>query len=720
MRSGLTATLLISILALSAPGAWSQTIAPPPPQFTMLGYIQEATVDSTGAICTTPDPRLRGGTVTINGIKMIVPCNTILQFPASAATWADIFDPTVAAAINPLFPVPVQAAGQSGLALVDNPSAYPATTIGVVGNVLIGPGGEQRYIVGLIAPIEQLGFFAIQGLVNYIDYEFSSFRVGGIKNDPSCVATLRGGGPSCTGSLVQINDPVGRWGTVHTPDARFTTDTGNPTITAGTGYPMCIPRVAPPANDPLCPTGNRPLNGDPRFPTDPFLAIGKPLRNFQMAAAVDGVFPDARQQAPFMVGDQVDVAGNLYQIAPGTDRSAANTYTAAHTVLNNAGIFTYPASSPVYLTIEDFLIGTDGAPVAGLLQEATTRMTVVGFTTDPTVQVDVFALDVNPCTGEETQRLLASIDPAVSPLLGRFVLRVLGGFFMPPTREYRLVSHLGPNPTLVANGLESNQYTFPNFEYIFPENHNLGDPLIPFNFQDLPFLAQGSGPLDGVGGVVGQLDPWPGSPVPPRATCNPSPPPAGTQPIANAGPDITVLRGSIVTLSGSRTLDPNSVGATNSWLQTAGPTVVLTSSTTLNPSFVAPNAATTLTFQLTVTDQFGSGIDTVNVVVTSPVDTLTGLTATWRAASGNGKVGKLTVAVNGSDPTAVLTVEEVSDVTGTTRVLGTMTQTNNPVGSYSFSGTAIDSPRSITVRSNKGGVATTTCGAAVNGRQSCP
>lgn len=722
MRSRLTLTMLVLGLTLvSATGAWAQTISPPAPQFDMLGHIQEATVDTTGAICTATDPRLRGGTVTINGIKIIVPCNTILQFPATATTWADIFDPAVSAPVNPLFPVPTQAAGQSGLAIADSPSAYPGTTtVRAVGNVLVGPGGEQRYIAGLILPIEQLGFFGLMGLVNYIDYEFSSFRIGGIKGDPNCVATLPGGGATCSGSLVQINDPDGRWGKVHTPDPRFTTDTANPTVTAGTGYPMCIPRVAPPANDPLCPTGNRPVNGDPRFPTDPFLAIGAPLRNFTMAAPADGVFPDARQQAPFMVGDEVVAEGNLYQIVAGLDRSAANTYIVAHTVGAVLGIFTAPGIPPAYVTLEDFLIGTDGAPVAGLLQEATTRLTWVGFTTDPTREVDLYALDVNPCTGATTRRLLITADPSVSPLLGRFVIRVLGGFFMPPTREYLFLSRTFPFPTLVANGLEAGQYTFPNFEYIFPENHNLGDPLLPNNFQDMPFLAQGSGPLDGTGPVVGQLNPWPGSPTPPPAVCNPAPPPAGTQPIANAGPDISVLTGTSVTLQGTRTLDPNSVGATNQWLQTAGPTVILNNSTTLQPSFIAPNVATTLTFQLTVTDQFGSGIDTVNVTVKSPVDTLTALTATWRAATGNGKVGKFTAAVTGSDPTAVLTLSEVSVVTGGVRVLGTMTQTNNPPGSYTFTGAAVDAPRSITVRSNKGGVATTTCGAIVNDRLTCP
>ena len=56
-------------------------------------------------------------------------------------------------------------------------------------------------------------------------------------------------------------------------------------------------------------------------------------------------------------------------------------------------------------------------------------------------------------------------------------------------------------------------WTAPIFEFLFPENAGTGNPIVPNNFQDMPFLAQGSGPLDG-GPIVGQLQPWPGIPVP--------------------------------------------------------------------------------------------------------------------------------------------------------------------------------------------------------------
>src|SRR5512146_30175 len=90
--------LLVGLALLMATGAFAAT--PPPAQFDVEGFIQDATLDTTGAICTPTDPLLAGGTITINGQKIIVPCNTILQLPATSMTWAQLFDPASSAAIN--------------------------------------------------------------------------------------------------------------------------------------------------------------------------------------------------------------------------------------------------------------------------------------------------------------------------------------------------------------------------------------------------------------------------------------------------------------------------------------------------------------------------------------------------------------------------------------------------------------------------------------------
>ena len=76
----------------------------------------------------------------------------------------------------------------------------------VNGNVL--PDG--RYVVGLIVPVEQQVLNNTGGLINYIDYATGRFRVGGSPGDPN------------SGTLCEINDPVGRYGKAHSPDPRFT------------------------------------------------------------------------------------------------------------------------------------------------------------------------------------------------------------------------------------------------------------------------------------------------------------------------------------------------------------------------------------------------------------------------------------------------------------------------------------------------------------------
>jgi hypothetical protein len=76
-----------------------------------------------------------------------------------------------------------------------------------------------------------------------------------------------------------------------------------------------------------------------------------------------------------------------------------------------------------------------------------------------------------------------------------------------------------------ANGLVAGQYNAPNFEYIFAENLFLGDPVLPNNFQDLAFLACGSGPLTTATAgsnppIVDTLDPSPwAAPMPAPSQC---------------------------------------------------------------------------------------------------------------------------------------------------------------------------------------------------------
>lgn len=57
------------------------------------------------------------------------------------------------------------------------------------------------------------------------------------------------------GPTLRINDPNGVYGKAYTDKPAFTADDENPSITAFSGFPMCIPRSG---TDDLCPSSNRP------------------------------------------------------------------------------------------------------------------------------------------------------------------------------------------------------------------------------------------------------------------------------------------------------------------------------------------------------------------------------------------------------------------------------------------------------------------------------
>ena len=93
---------------------------------------------------------------------------------------------------------------------------------------------------------------------------------------------------------------------------------------------------------------------------------------------------------------------------------------------------------------------------------------------------------------------------------------------------------------------------------------------------------------------------------------------ANAPPTANAGEDQSVNTGDAVTLSGSQSVDPESLALSFSWVQISEtPTVSLVGADTETPSFVVETVTLiglTHTFQLTVTDSAGStSIDTVDV-----------------------------------------------------------------------------------------------------------
>lgn len=76
------------------------------------------------------------------------------------------------------------------------------------------------------------------------------------------------------------------------------------------------------------------------------------------------------------------------------------------------------------------------------------------------------------------------------------------------------------------------------------------------------------------------------------------------QPLAKVGQDQTVKIGTLVTLDGSRSKDPDGDLLIFKWTQTDGPIVTLKNTTDVKPTFIAPEVTTdtTLTFRLVVSD----------------------------------------------------------------------------------------------------------------------
>ena len=554
--SKLTTVLILAAGLLWATGVSAQLTVlntNVPAGFGEAGYIQAATLNASG-----------GGTLTMNGITMIVPANSVVQFPANTLAWADLFNTAGNLNLTPVYDPGVGAAPPNltitcsatspctGLALVDNVnqtlglSPYLPFNAIVLGNIDVKGStgnGVGAYIVGLILPIDQDLGNGGAGFITCIDYAKGRFEVGGtLSTTPpfSCGATP-------TGTVIEINDPNGRYGWAHSPDPRWSVDSDNPTIASGNGYPMCLPRFAPPTIDSDCPLYNRPLN----TVGDPFLQPNAPLMVVTMPPSTGPgtTKPDPYKPAPLMVGDYVAFAGVLYKNNPAANIDPAvpwnqQTYISANTVgPDKVEIITAPCPSgtappctasvgPAYMQLARMVIGTGGAPIVvppdptlGIpggtipLPEPRNNIVITGFVTDSTNLVDIFAVDINPGSGAETHRLLGTVLPepgfaAGRGNKGRFRFEVGKGNWGNRTRVYMAQSRHGtvqvPNQTTGTihppqGGLLSGQYHAPMFTFQFADAPP-GFPIIPQNFNSMPFLTQGEG---------GNLSGGPLTPFPP-------------------------------------------------------------------------------------------------------------------------------------------------------------------------------------------------------------
>lgn len=726
------AALVLAFAASMTMRPQAQTPAPGgAAPFDITGFIDAATLTPEA------DGFSGGGTVTVNGTTIIIPKNTLLQMPALALTWQELF--AMAPAPYGISTDPTRP-HQSGLAKADVPT--PATTyeIRVQGNRL-KQGQDERYIAGLVF-IAQQSLNSADGFINHIDYAKGELRVGGTIDDPT------------TGARVVINDPLGRFAPQRLDDPRFTIDEDNPTVRSETGYPMCLPRRGAADGDENCPQTNRPKSANGNYLSS-FTTDIPPGWEFMTPADYTPNGSNALVMAPFEVGDHVTYSGHLSRDANGGE------FILAHAVTANVGIFTQPGTQPTYVAIDATLLGVGGAPDPNLPQEATVRTRIEGFTTDPSSFVMLSAIDVDPCTGQETERWydMVAVDPGapIGAVAGRWRWRPNSdAVALPPTRMLRATSINGTYmnwdtfETTTPAGLAPGAYDAPNFEFIFPENLGIGNPPVPSNFQDFPFLAHGSGDYYGAtGGEIpmgrlGQLDPWPGAVVPTAPQCHTdaygNSLPAAYTPIADAGVPQEVTRGSVVTLDASASRDttvPAPVALTFSWSQVDDTNAPLLPRDTahrialdaVTVPFGTPDMPARLTFTV---DKFVNGqaipdgtvlhfrvdvsnctpwsepgtCDTSSATTTvtikaspKPTDTLTGITAVWRVSR-----SRLDVNATTSDPTAVLEVAGFG-VMGPALPVATGVPAPASDRSYTQVG-VVPAPTEITVRSSLGAVVT--------------
>ena len=121
--------------------------------------------------------------------------------------------------------------------------------------------------------------------------------------------------------------------------------------------------------------------------------------------------------------------------------------------------------------------------------------------------ISIYALDVDPCTGEVSERLVATATPERIPVPGRYKFDVKPIISPPYTQQYRFRLSTGVQTT--ADGILGGQYDSPITSYVYPELITPGATPVQTDFTQFGWIANGNGP-DADGNVFHQLNPWPG------------------------------------------------------------------------------------------------------------------------------------------------------------------------------------------------------------------
>ena len=441
----------------------------PNPSFALVGHIERFSLDA-------PAQPLGSAVMTVRGIPVILPRNLLVTMPGQYLTPQDLFRGPAAGAVQ----------GSSGLALEDPAPPRVPFEAELQGNIV----GNQ-YIAG-VARITQGALHVGSGFVQAIDGASGELRVG-----------AQGG---ASGARVRLNDPKGIYGQANGAgakaalplDQRFSLDPDNSPVHARTGFPVCVARAA---GDALCPAGNRPADPNARRYTCGAVSAEA------LAPALAGC--DPRRPAPLRVGDHVAYVGML------VPDPAGGFVVAAHGLEAEVGIYTSPGAEPVYVFIEEALMGTVGQPFVGVPQEETSRVRIVGFTTDPSRAVEVSLIDSGRNETGTSLTGPAGLTPSNAAQFGRFRNTWPAKDNARAVRRDIRAQVLGSPNQKLASGLTSGVYVAPIGEYIAPEATRFGvrgfQPPVPF--ENFCFLYKGGGSFTSAAGAqtLGALAPFPAS-----------------------------------------------------------------------------------------------------------------------------------------------------------------------------------------------------------------
>lgn len=128
---------------------------------------------------------------------------------------------------------------------------------------------------------------------------------------------------------------------------------------------------------------------------------------------------------------------------------------------------------------------------------------------NPRATVALYAMDIDPCTGETTDRLIAALGlRGGRNVQNKFEYRneILSRY----TREYKVITEINgvPKTRVTKNGLVMGEYVQPVNVWVPGEQDVPGVPPVPFDFSQMGFLTLGVG-RDVDGNLWGPINPFP-------------------------------------------------------------------------------------------------------------------------------------------------------------------------------------------------------------------